>query len=66
MNPERVEKILTRTATDHACPVPPTVDYTLVGRPAAFNATCVGTADRNNFYGEGIVDALAAVSFKDN
>jgi subtilisin family serine protease len=66
MNPERVEKILTRTATDHACPTPPTVDYTLVGRSPDFNATCVGSADENNFYGEGIVDALSAVSFKDD
>ena len=65
MNPERVEKILTRTASDHACPVPATVDYTIVGRPAEFNATCAGTTDENNFYGEGVVDALAAVSFKD-
>jgi len=65
MNPERVQKILERSATDHACPSPPTVDYTLVGRPAEFNATCVGTAEENNFYGEGVVDALSAVSFKD-
>jgi subtilisin family serine protease len=65
MNPERVEKILQRTATDHACPVPATVDYTIVGRPAEFNATCAGSTDENNFYGEGVVDALAAVSFKD-
>jgi subtilisin family serine protease len=65
MNPERVQKILERSATDHACPSPPTVDYTIVGRPAEFNATCVGDADVNNFYGEGVVDALSAVSFKD-
>ena len=43
----------------------PTVDYTIVGRDPSFNATCVGDADENNFYGEGVVDALSAVSFKD-
>ena len=62
MNPGEVEKILKKTATDHACPVPATIDYTNVGRPAAFNATCVGTAKKNNIWGEGIVDALAAVT----
>jgi subtilisin family serine protease len=62
--PHQTEKILTRTATDHACPVPPLVDYTIVGRPAAFNATCVGTAEENSFYGAGIVDAYTAVTDK--
>jgi lantibiotic leader peptide-processing serine protease len=62
MNPDEVEKILKRTATDHACPVPATIDYTSVGRPPTFNATCVGTAKKNNIWGEGIVDALAAVT----
>jgi subtilisin family serine protease len=60
--PNQTEKILMRTATDHACPVPPTVDYTIVGRPAEFNATCVGTAEENSFYGAGIVDAYTAVT----
>jgi lantibiotic leader peptide-processing serine protease len=65
MNPADVEKILKRTATDHACPpggvqtypglpVPPdTTDYT---------ARCEGSPQRNGFYGDGIVDALGAVS----
>ena len=64
MKPKDVAKKLEKSATDTPCPVPPTVDYTVVGRPAEFNATCTGTADRNSFYGEGIVDALAAVSGK--
>ena len=65
MNPERVEKILERSATDHACPSP--ADGRLHDRrpDPSFNATCVGDADENNFYGEGVVDALSAVSFKD-
>ena len=37
------------------------MDYTPVGRTPDFNATCVGTADVNSFYGDGIVDALNAV-----
>lgn len=37
------------------------MDYGLVGRPPEPIATWVGTADINNFYGDGIVDALNAV-----
>jgi lantibiotic leader peptide-processing serine protease len=60
-DPALVRSILEQTAADHACPVPATVDYTLVGRPASWNATCVGTPTLNNFYGNGLVDAAAAV-----
>jgi lantibiotic leader peptide-processing serine protease len=60
--PHQTEKILVRTATDHACPVPPLLDYTLVGRTPDWNATCVGTAEENNIWGAGIVDALTAVT----
>lgn len=49
------------TASEHACPEPRTADYTIVGRPADFNATCNGDASFNAFYGHGIVNALAAV-----
>jgi subtilisin family serine protease len=62
MNPVQVEKILIRTAQEHACPDPRTVSYVNVGRPASWDATCVGDAEFNGFYGHGIVDALAAVS----
>ena len=61
LSPATVESILTSTASDHACPVPPTVDYTIVGRPASWNATCTGTPSFNDFYGHGIVNALGAV-----
>jgi subtilisin family serine protease len=60
--PDRVEQILTGTAAQHACPNPPLVDYTLVGRTPDFNALCVGSTEFNAFYGHGIVDALAAVT----
>jgi lantibiotic leader peptide-processing serine protease len=37
------------------------VDYTIVGRPASWNAFCGGGTSFNDFYGHGIVNALAAV-----
>ena len=61
-DPALVQAILEQSAADHACPVPATVDYTLVGRPASWNATCTGTPTLNNFYGNGLVDAEAAVA----
>jgi subtilisin family serine protease len=62
MDPAAVRERLRATATDHACPVPATVDYTNVGRPASWSATCLGTPEYNGFYGDGIVNAAAAVS----
>jgi subtilisin family serine protease len=62
MPPAAVRERLRSTATNHACPTPPLVDYTLVGRPASWNALCTGTQEYNGFYGDGIVNALAAVS----
>ena len=61
-DPALVQAILEQSAADHACPVPATVDYTIVGRPASWNATCTGTPTLNNFYGNGLVDADAAVA----
>jgi subtilisin family serine protease len=61
-DPVLVRVIIEDSAADHACPVPATVDYTIVGRPASWNATCTGTPDLNNFYGNGLVDAEAAVA----
>jgi lantibiotic leader peptide-processing serine protease len=61
MSPALVRERLRSTATNHACPTPATVDYTIVGRPASWNATCTGTLEYNGFYGDGIVNALAAV-----
>ena len=59
--PDTVESILENTATHHACPSPRLVDYTIVDRPASWNAFCGGGAGFNDFYGHGIVNALAAV-----
>jgi lantibiotic leader peptide-processing serine protease len=60
--PDTVRQILMATARDHACPAGGIQSYTQEGRPADFTATCTGTEDFNAFYGDGIVNALAAVS----
>jgi lantibiotic leader peptide-processing serine protease len=60
--PDAVYEILTSTATETSCPDPALLDYTQEGRPADWNATCVGTAAYNSNYGFGIVNAAAAVA----
>lgn len=63
LSPDRVEKILEKTATDTACPSPRLYHYD--GLPASRqvpDAYCEGSVKRNGFYGDGVVDALAAVS----
>ncbi len=59
LRPDRVERILKRTATDVACPAQNPFAYP--GLPADYTATCEGGPAFNGFYGEGIVDALGAV-----
>lgn len=58
MDPDAVAAKLRATATARACPSPRTLDY--AGRGPQYDATCAGSADHNGFYGDGIVDALAA------
>ena len=60
MSPDAVKARLEGTATPHACPPGGVEDYTLVGR--TWTNTCTGTVEFNDFYGHGIVNALAAVS----
>jgi lantibiotic leader peptide-processing serine protease len=60
--PDQVRTILETTATDHACPAGGVEIYTDEGRPAEFNAICEGTTAENGLYGEGIVNAAAAVA----
>jgi len=65
MSPAAVEARLRGTATNHACPKPRLFVYPdLVGADpnVPFEARCEGTASFNGFYGDGIVNALAAVS----
>jgi hypothetical protein len=61
MSPTQVEKILRRTATDVACPAP-VISYVNEGRDITWDAPCVGTARRNSIYGDGIINALRAIS----
>jgi subtilisin family serine protease len=58
MDPDKVEKVLRRTATDTPCPAQEPFVYP--SNPGVFDATCVGTPAFNGFYGDGIVNALAA------
>jgi subtilisin family serine protease len=61
--PDTVASILLRTATDHACPAAGFEDYSDEGRdPALYNAVCNGTTANNSLWGEGIVNATAAVA----
>ncbi len=62
LDPDRTFRILRNTALDRACPVPPLFSYENVGRPAEFNALCVGDRKYNGFYGHGVVDAYRAVT----
>jgi lantibiotic leader peptide-processing serine protease len=59
--PDKVGSILMRSATDHACPAGGSEIYTDEGRPPEFDAVCDGTTANNGLYGEGIVNAIAAV-----
>jgi subtilisin family serine protease len=61
MDPALVREKLRSSATNTPCPTPATVDYTIVGRPASWTATCLGTAEYNGFYGDGIVSAVDAI-----
>ncbi|MFE6507105.1 S8 family serine peptidase [Nocardioides sp. NPDC057767] len=65
LSPAKVEKILLKSATDKACPVP--ADFTYVrhlpdGSTRTSTHTCEGGDAPNGFYGSGIVNAEAAVS----
>jgi subtilisin family serine protease len=63
MRPDRVEQVLKRTAADTACPAqePFTYPWAPTAPPEDYTATCEGTPRFNGFYGDGIIDALAAV-----
>lgn len=63
--PDTVRDILLSTATDRACPAAGFEDYSDEGRdPAVYNAVCEGTTAFNGLYGEGIVNAAAAVGVR--
>ena len=62
--PALTEGILLGSAEDVACPTPAEFTYRRVTAegPVVSTATCAGPADDNGFYGQGVVNALAAVS----
>jgi lantibiotic leader peptide-processing serine protease len=60
MDPAAVEQMLRDTAVDTACPAQNPFDYPDL--PDEYTAFCEGTTDFNGFYGDGIVNALNAVS----
>jgi subtilisin family serine protease len=62
MSPTAVESILQKTANNQPCPSPKTVTQ---GPGFTFTtATCQGDTGNNTFFGKGIVDALKAVTDK--
>jgi subtilisin family serine protease len=62
MDPDKVQRVLEGTAFATPCPEPRTVDYLKEGRDDTYTATCEGGLEFNGFYGNGIVDAWAAVT----
>ncbi len=65
LRPSTVERILRRSARDHACPPGRVQEYPEIGEGfEAFTARCEGSRRFNGFYGHGIVDALGAVEFR--
>ena len=61
LDPAVVADVLAASAEDHACPAGGVEVYTDEDRTPDFNAVCEGTTDENGLYGEGVVDAAAAV-----
>ena len=60
MDPAKVESILLSSATDIPCPSP-VISYAAEGRGPEYDAPCVQVPGRNSIWGDGIVNALAAV-----
>jgi subtilisin family serine protease len=58
LDPDKVERLLRKTATDTPCPAQEPFVYP--SNPGVFDATCTGTPAFNGFYGDGIVNANAA------
>jgi lantibiotic leader peptide-processing serine protease len=63
LTPDALEARLEDSAVPKACPSPPTVTYDLPpGLFASNSATCKGKPDSNSFFGDGVVNALQAVT----
>jgi subtilisin family serine protease len=59
--PDRVQQLLEKSATDTPCPTPRLYEYDSPDLGPEFNAYCEGGPKRNGFFGDGVVDALAAI-----
>lgn len=65
LDPTTTERILQQTAVDHACPQPRDYEWVRVrstGEVVTQTARCDGPTRDNGFYGEGVVNAYAAVT----
>ncbi len=66
LDPSMTQRILENTAVEHPCPTPRTFSWHRVRSTAPFtvdnSATCAGPVANNGFYGNGIVNAYAAVT----
>jgi subtilisin family serine protease len=62
MDPDQLARALTSSANAQPCPSPRTVNYAVPPGVLIFNyATCQGGQGSNGFFGNGIVDAMAAL-----
>jgi subtilisin family serine protease len=61
LQPKTTQDVLYATATDTPCPAGGVIDYP--DRDETYTAVCEGTTARNGLYGEGLVNALAAVQY---
>ena len=61
LDADTVRDIMMGTAQDTACPEPSLFDYP-APIPDSYNAQCTGDVEFNGFYGDGIIDAAAAVT----
>ncbi|GAB3238965.1 S8 family peptidase [Kineosporia babensis] len=67
LSPAKTEAKLLNSAKEKACPTPRTVTYTRIlptGVVSTSQSTCEGPKKNNGFYGNGIVNAKAAVTGK--
>jgi subtilisin family serine protease len=66
LDPTVTQRILENTAVEHPCPTPRTFTWHRIRTSAPFivdnSATCLGPVAHNGFYGNGIVNAYAAVT----
>ena len=63
MDSRAVRQVLLKSAVDTPCPEGGTQDYLDEVRDEEYTATCVEKPGFNGFYGDGIVNALQAVTY---